>query len=190
MNARMLICASGIALAGALAAIEPAQAALTLIAVGGGGGGDGFLPGANGAGGVISESGRAAEPAAARGGVQDLEARAPTPPAAARAGSAMAAMALQAAEVPALRPSPAASASTATAATSAALAASAAVAAAASTAAVAAAGFPEEAPATAVASEAEAEAPTSIPRCATRSRPRISTAYLDLNFPDQFGYSQ
>ena len=42
MNARMLISASGIALAGALAAIEPAQAALTLIAVGGGGEATGF----------------------------------------------------------------------------------------------------------------------------------------------------
>jgi hypothetical protein len=72
MNARMLICASGIALAGALAAIEPAQAALTLIAVGGGGGGDGFLPGANGAGGVISESGTSGGTGGGAGGIGGL----------------------------------------------------------------------------------------------------------------------
>jgi PEP-CTERM motif len=70
MNARMLICASGIALAGALAAIEPAQAALTLIAVGGGGGGDGFLAG--GAGGVISESGTSGGTGGGAGGTGGL----------------------------------------------------------------------------------------------------------------------
>ena len=57
MNPRMMICVSAIALAGALAAAEPAQAALTLIAVGGGGGGGANGAGAPGAPGVISESG-------------------------------------------------------------------------------------------------------------------------------------
>ena len=51
----MMICASGIALAGALTAAGPACAALTLIAVGGGGGGAGGFGLAGG--GVITESG-------------------------------------------------------------------------------------------------------------------------------------
>ena len=55
MNARSMICASALALAGGLSVNAPAHAALTLIAVGGGGGGS--AAGSPGAGGVISESG-------------------------------------------------------------------------------------------------------------------------------------
>ncbi len=70
MNARSMICASALALAGGLSVGAPAHAALTLIAVGGGGGGDGAAGG--GGGGVISESGTSDGPAGGAGGTGGL----------------------------------------------------------------------------------------------------------------------
>ena len=72
MNARSMICASAIALAGGLSVTAPAHAALTLIAVGGGGGG--FAIGSAGGGGVISKSGASGGAGGAREGLRDLEA--------------------------------------------------------------------------------------------------------------------
>ncbi len=70
MNARSMICASAIALAGGLSVGAPAHAALTLIAVGGGGGGDGAAGG--GGGGLISESGTSGGPTGGAGGTGGL----------------------------------------------------------------------------------------------------------------------
>ena len=70
MNARSMICASALALAGGLSVGAPAHAALTLIAVGGGGGGAGG--GGGGGGGVISESGMSGGPSGGAGGTGGL----------------------------------------------------------------------------------------------------------------------
>ena len=70
MNARSMICASAIALAGGLSVSAPAHAALTLIAVGGGGGGAGASGG--GGGGVISESGTSGGTGGGAGGTGGL----------------------------------------------------------------------------------------------------------------------
>jgi len=72
MKAKTRIRAGAIALAGVLAAAEPAHAALTLIAVGGGGGGGGPFSGSAGAGGVISESGTSGGAGGGAGGTGGL----------------------------------------------------------------------------------------------------------------------
>ena len=86
MNARSMICASAIALAGGLSVSAPAHAALTLIVVGGGGGGAG-AEAARAAEVVISESGNERRQRRRRGrDWVDLEARGARRPAVARAG--------------------------------------------------------------------------------------------------------
>jgi hypothetical protein len=72
MNARSMICAGAMALAGGLSASAPANAALTLIAVGGGGGGAGTFVGSTGSGGVISESGASGGTGGGAGGTGGL----------------------------------------------------------------------------------------------------------------------
>jgi hypothetical protein len=168
VNARSMICASAMALVEGLSVSAPAHAALTLIAVGGGGGGGGY--GAAGAGGVISESGTSAGGVGGTGGLGGAGSDGGGGAGWLGGGGFGGGGGL------ALRPSPAAAVLRALATADSAVEAAAVLWAAAAAAAILAA-----AAATAAAgAAAAAAAPTSIPRCATRLRPRISTAWPDF----------